>query len=118
MTEPPAEDAIRRSIEEARQTSAVAEQTLLRDAPIIANPSSVEEVRAALMAPYANKVFMFVVAYCLVVGLIVVGDGFGDGVFHLSDTVLGIIAGSTAVSVIGLIGIVVSGLFGVGRSKS
>jgi len=79
---------------------------------------TVDDVKAAMMEPYANGVFWFVIWYCIVVGAIVVLDGFGFLRFHLSDAVLGIIAGSTAVSVIGLIGIVVSGLFGVGKSSA
>jgi len=77
---------------------------------------SIDRVKALMMQPYADKVFNFMVGYCSVVGLIIVADGFGVH-FHLSDTVVSIIAGSTAVSVIGLIGIVVGGLFGAGAPK-
>lgn len=74
-----------------------------------------DDVRADLMEPYANKVFWFLVAYCLFVGGLLVMKGFKLAGFDLSDTVAGIIAGSTAVSAIGLVGFVVSGLFGAKR---
>lgn len=74
---------------------------------------TVDEVRAQMIEGYSNKVFNFVAAYCLSVGAMLLMAGFTDKTgFKLSDTILSIIAGSTAVSVIGLIGMVVSGLFG------
>lgn len=72
-----------------------------------------DDVRAEMMQPYAGKVFNFLVCYCLFVGAIILLAGFRVGGFAISDTVLGIIAGSTAASAIGLVGFVVSGLFGV-----
>ena len=73
---------------------------------------TVDQVRADLIKPYTNKVFWFVVWYCIVVGIIIVVDGTQDINFDLKESTIGIIAGSTAVSVIGLIGMVISGLFG------
>lgn len=79
---------------------------------------TVEQVKAGLLAPYSKRVFWFVVGYCAVVGIMLLLAGWGVATsFKLSDAILGIIAGSTAVSVIGLIGMVISGLFGVGGSK-
>jgi len=79
---------------------------------------TIEEVRAGMLEEYSNKVFWFVVFYCLVVGIMLVLAGWNDRTgFSLSDTILGIIAGSTAVSVIGLIGMVISGLFGGAASQ-
>ncbi|HWT52534.1 MAG TPA: hypothetical protein VN113_10185 [Caulobacter sp.] len=75
-----------------------------------------DEVRAEMMQPYAGKVFNFLVCYCLFVGAIILLAGFKLGGFVISDTVLGIIAGSTAASAIGLVGFVVSGLFGAVRA--
>lgn len=72
---------------------------------------TVEAVKAELIKPYANKVFWFVVAYCASVGAFLLMDGLPGG-FTLKESTIGIIAGSTAVSVIGLIGMVISGLFG------
>lgn len=74
---------------------------------------TVEQVRAQLMGPYADRVFKFVVAYVVVVGLFLVLSAWKEWTrFELDDTILGIVSGSTAVAVIGLIGMVVSGLFG------
>lgn len=80
---------------------------------------TVDEVRAQMLERYSDKVFCFVVLYCVAVGAMLLLAGFGDSTkFRLSDTILGIIAGSTAVSVIGLIGMVVSGLFGGVRTAA
>jgi hypothetical protein len=76
------------------------------------NKRTVEEVKASMIQPFADKVFCFVVVYCLAVGAFLIGDGFSNNGFDLDESTIGIIAGSTAVSVIGLIGMVVSGLFG------
>ena len=111
---PPRDDSLRDAIEAAFHQSGLVATNTQQVEPAIGK--SVEQVLADLMAPYAKKVFRFVVWYCAVVGAIIIGDGFGDGIFHLSDTVLGIIAGSTAVSVIGLIGVVVRGLFGARKA--
>lgn len=42
--------------------------------------------------------------------------GFSRVGFVISDVVLSVIAGSTAVAAIGLVGFVVSGLFGAGKA--
>jgi hypothetical protein len=74
---------------------------------------TVDDVRAAMLEGYSNRVFWFVVAYCVVVGVMLVASGWRAHTgFILSDAILGIIAGSTAVAVIGLIGMVITGLFG------
>ena len=74
-----------------------------------------DDVRIELMKPYANRVFGFLICYCLFVGVTLMLQGFRIGSFNLSDTVMAVIAGSTAASAIGLVGFVVSGLF---KSKS
>ena len=71
-----------------------------------------------MMRPYANRVFNFLVGYCLFVGAVVLLDGFKYRGFDLSDGVLSVIAGSTAASAIGLVGFVVSGLFKPQNEKS
>lgn len=115
MPDPSLDKSLREEIAGSRAGSSQVEQVQIR-AP--ATVKTIDDVLAEMMRPYADKVFKFVAWYCSIVGIIVVGDGFGDDVFHLSDTVLGIIAGSTAVSVIGLIEIVVRGLFGARRAKA
>lgn len=72
-----------------------------------------DDVRAAMMQPYADKVFSFLVSYCGFVALVILLNGFPCTGFKISDVVLGVIAGSTAVAAIGLVGFVVSGLFGI-----
>lgn len=76
-----------------------------------------DDVRTRMMEPYAGKVFRFLIGYCAFVGGIILLSGFKIGGFDISDTVLGIIAGSTAVSAIGLVGFVVSGLFGAAKAS-
>lgn len=74
---------------------------------------TIDEVRAGMLEGYSNRVFWFVAVYCVAVGAMLLLAGWKQKTgFALSETILGIIAGSTAVSVIGLIGMVISGLFG------
>lgn len=74
---------------------------------------TVDEVRAGMLEGYSNRVFNFVAIYCGVVGVMIFMAGYTAVTkFRLSDAILSIIAGSTAVSVIGLIGMVITGLFG------
>lgn len=75
-----------------------------------------DDVRKRMMEPYAGKVFSFLIGYCAFVGMIILLSGFKIGGFAISDTVPGIIAGSTAASAIGLVGFVVSGLFGAAKA--
>jgi hypothetical protein len=75
-----------------------------------------EVVIARMLKEYVDKVFLFVAWYCGTVGLFIFLCGLNQG-FVLPEPILGIIAGSTAVSVIGLIGLVITGLFG-NRSSS
>jgi hypothetical protein len=78
-----------------------------------------EKIRADLMKPYANKVFGFLIGYCVCIGVFLLMQGTKYHGFELPETVLAIIAGSTAVSAIGLVGFVVNGLFsGANNSRS
>jgi hypothetical protein len=74
--------------------------------------SDVEKVKAKLLEPYVNKVFNFVAVYCATVAIFIFMSALQHPGFKLPESILAIIAGSTAVSVIGLIGLVISGLFG------
>jgi len=77
------------------------------------------QVKAEMLKPYADAVFRFVMGYCAVVGVLVLMAGYETRTgFKLPETILGIISGSTAVSVIGLIGMVISGLFGATKEYS
>lgn len=73
---------------------------------------SVDAVIARMLKEYVDKVFVFVAFYCGVVGVFLFLSALPGGGFALPEAILGIIAGSTAVSVIGLIGLVITGLFG------
>lgn len=74
---------------------------------------TIDDVRADMLEGYSNRVFWFVAVYCTVVGIALGLAGWRHLTsFEISNTILSIIAGSTAVSVIGLIGMVISGLFG------
>ena len=79
---------------------------------LLKDKQTVDQVRARMMEPYANKVFNLCAWYCVIVGVIIFACAEKSNGIELSDTVLSVIAGSTAVSVIGLVGIVVTGLFG------
>jgi len=67
-------------------------------------------IRAQMMKPFADKTFRFVCCYCLITALLIVASG-AIPTFEIPVPVQSIIAGSTAVAAIGLVSIVVSGLF-------
>lgn len=69
-----------------------------------------------LIKPFANRAFGFMCAYCTFVGLILILHGFKICGFGLDNIVLQIVVGSTAVTVIGLVGMVLTGVF-VGARK-
>jgi hypothetical protein len=91
-------------------------ERLRADVENLKGQQTYDDVRTRMMEPYAGKVFNFLVGYCGFVGVIILLSGFKIGGFEISDTVLSIIAGSTAASAIGLVGFVVSGLFGAARA--
>jgi|GEM_PF-5869218 len=72
---------------------------------------SVSTQKAKLLIPYSNKVFWFVVWYCMISGYIIMLHGDQRTNFELPETVLALIAGSTMASVIGLLASVVTGIF-------
>jgi hypothetical protein len=75
-----------------------------------------ETEKAKLVKPYANKVFGFLCAYCAGVFVLLLFNGFHSWGFSMSNTVMGVLVGSTAAAAIGLVHTVVKGLFGpVGR---
>lgn len=77
--------------------------------------SDIEAVKARMLEPYVNKVFTFVAIYCGFVGIVLFMVGMKIS-FDLPESILAIISGSTAVSVIGLIGLVITGLFGTKKA--
>lgn len=70
----------------------------------------------SLIEPHARKAFWFMCIYCGAVGFILIASGFKAGSFQLDAGVLQVLAGSTAVTVIGLVGMVLTGIF-VGARK-
>jgi hypothetical protein len=64
-----------------------------------------------LMTPYANKVFWFLCAYGLACLTLLLLDGFHTWGFDSPDSVMQVVVGSTAVSAIGLVGLVIKGMF-------
>ena len=69
-----------------------------------------------LIEPYAKKAFIFMCVYCGIVGSMLIAAGFRLSGFQLDAGVLQVLAGSTAVTVIGLVGMVLTGIF-VGARK-
>ena len=63
------------------------------------------------MVPYANKVFVFMCAYSGFVGLFLLMNAFGLFKIPADGSVMEFLVGSTAATVIGLVGMVVTGLF-------
>lgn len=74
------------------------------------------DILDGLIGPYATKTFRFMCIYCGVVGALLAFHGFNFCDFNLSDGVLQILVGSTATTVIGLVGMVLTGIF-VGARK-
>ncbi|WP_231739245.1 hypothetical protein [Novosphingobium sp. FSW06-99] len=75
------------------------------------------ETLDSLIKPMANRAFVFMCVYCGVVALLVTFHGFKLRNFNLPDSVLQFLVGSTATTVIGLVGMVLTGIF-VGARKN
>lgn len=77
------------------------------------------EILDQLIEPMAKRSFAFMCAYCGVVGAFVAAHGFGLWGFALPESVLQFLVGSTATTVIGLVGMVLTGIFvGARNGKS
>ena len=87
----------------------------LENAKLKLNAETVRTLNA-LIAPFANKAFWFMCGYCGIVGLMVFFHGFTFCGFSLPDSALNFLVGSTAAAVIGLVGMVLTGIF-VGARK-
>lgn len=111
-------DSLERALEEAlEQIGDLTASLSAAEAQIerLDGKSDIEAVKARMLEPYVNKVFNFVAIYCGIVGAFLFLHALQIR-FELPEPILAIIAGSTAVSVIGLIGLVITGLFG-GKRK-
>lgn len=64
-----------------------------------------------LREKYAKHVYLYLIGYSTAAFLLIVAHGFRLFGFNLEMPVLALLVGSTAVSAIGLVGIVVKGLF-------
>jgi hypothetical protein len=69
-----------------------------------------------LITPYANRTFIFMCIYCAVVAILLILSGWKSSGFQLEDGVLKVLTGSTGVTVLGLVGMVLTGIF-VGARK-
>jgi hypothetical protein len=76
------------------------------------------EILDELIEPFANKTFIFMCAYCGFVGIVLLMNAFNCFKNPMSDAVLQILVGSTAATVIGLVGMVLTGIFVGARHKS
>jgi hypothetical protein len=78
--------------------------------------SDASQILNDLIKPYADKAFNFMRIYCGSVLLLLLMDGFSLCGFNLPDTTLDFLVSSTAVTVIGLVGMVLTGIF-IGARK-
>ena len=69
-----------------------------------------------LIEPYAKKAYRFMCFYSGTVALILVMNGFGCFQNEIDPSILSFMVGSTAATVIGLVGMVLTGIF-VARPK-
>ncbi|MHC2020468.1 hypothetical protein [Methylobacterium sp. CM6247] len=70
-----------------------------------------------LIEPYARRTYWFMVGYCSFVGLMLFSSAQVGSDVHIDNDVMKILVGSTAVTVIGLVGMILTGVF-VGARKS
>lgn len=75
------------------------------------------EMLDSLIQPFAIATFIFMVVYCWFVGCLLL-DQETNRVFRpISDEVMKVLVGSTAVTVIGLVGMILTGIFVGARPK-
>lgn len=74
------------------------------------------EILDELIEPYAKKAFYFMCSYCGFVGATILANANGKFVNEIPPSVLEFLVGSTAVTVIGLVGMVLTGIF-IGARK-
>lgn len=75
------------------------------------------EILDTLIEPYAKSTYWFMVCYCAFVGLFLLMNSFGCFQTPVDSTVLTFLVGSTATTVIGLVGMVLTGIFIGARPK-
>lgn len=75
------------------------------------------EILDDLIKPYAKNTFWFMVFYCAFVGIFLLIYAWGGFEKDIPDSVLNFMVGSTATTVIGLVGMVLTGIFIGARPK-
>jgi len=70
-----------------------------------------------LIEPYARRTFLFMVGYCVFVGMYLLLSGWGCFSQPADSSVLTFLVGSTATTIIGLVGMVLTGVFIGARPK-
>ncbi len=90
--------------------SRVSEEKVRLEARVasLESAKATHEVLDNLIIPYANKTFYFMCSYCGFVALMLTAGLFG---YSLPPSVLQVLVGTTAVTVIGLVGMVLTGIF-------
>lgn len=76
------------------------------------------EILDDLIEPFAHKAYWFMCIYCGVVAAMVTLHGFKGMAFSLPESVLQFLVGSTATTVIGLVGMVLTGIFVGARGRN
>jgi hypothetical protein len=100
-----------------RITSLSEEKEVLKDENIaLKRANNTHQLLDELIQPYAEKSFRYMWIYSSLVGAMISLHGFGFSGFELPESVLSYLVGSTAVTVIGLVGMVLTGVF-VGARK-
>lgn len=76
------------------------------------------EILDTLIEPYAKRTFWFMCAYSGVVAIMLLMHGCEASGFKLPEDVLTFLVGSTATTVIGLVGMVLTGIFVGARGRN
>lgn len=76
------------------------------------------EILDELIEPYAKRSFWFMCIYCGTVAFMLLMHGCAKSGFKLPDSVLQFLVGSTATTVIGLVGMVLTGIFVGARGRN
>lgn len=85
-------------------------ETLEAEKERLSGRVDIAEEKAKLIRPFSWWVLVFAAVYCIVIFAIIVIDGWNDW-FELKGSVLPIMAGSTAAAVLGLVSVILTGLF-------
>jgi len=90
---------------------------LLTENVRLASNARTTEILDDLIKHYASRAFWFMVGYCGFVGIFLAAYAFGCFPKEIPASVLNFMVGSTATTVIGLVGMVLTGIFVGARPK-